>query len=65
MMQWWCYVVRNPFYQGTYLRKRNAVNFANDSQKVRGGTWCVYRVRKIGKGFHRKLLARFEGVRYE
>lgn len=60
--QWWWYEVRKgSIHQRTYLKKSDAMGFASVSQKIGGGFWIVRRKTKRGG----RIIARFDGVRYE
>lgn len=60
--QWWWYTVRrNGYHERTYMKRSDALGFADVSQKIRGGMWLVYRVTKR----KRRTIAAFEGIRRE
>lgn len=60
--QWWWYTVRSGgVHQRTYLKRSDAFGFADVSQKIRGGTWSVFRNTNRRK----RHVAEYFGMRRE
>lgn len=60
--QWWWFEVRKgAIHERTYLKRSDAIGFAELSQKIRGGSWSVR--RHTSQGY--RVVALYNGERRE
>lgn len=61
--QWWWYEIRkNGYHERTYMKRSDAIGFADVSQKIRGGDWTVLRKTQHGNV---RIVAAYNGIRHE